>query len=634
MSLSPSERVAALAAESAPRTRKREILIVLLAYVGITLWFWWPMVQDPEAVWSVGRDYFQNAWNLWWVDHAVEQGLPIGQTDRLFHPQGTSLAFHTLSPATTGPGWVLMNFFGMSIGATYTWLFLAAFPLSGIGAWLLARHLSGSSAAAFVAGVFFAFNPYHTAMVTQLNNVQFQWLPLAILGVIFIIEGGGWRAMLLAGVATALCGYVDWYQPVFVVLAALILVPSGLLRERRLGDMSTWMRLVGAGILAILLMLPGLMPMIELLRAGDGPSGLDSPIRYAGEVQLFGMRPKGTVGHVFWPVILGWTTLLAVAAILFKARKSVAPGWWVLAIVAFVLMQGARLTILSHETSIPLPMAVFERMPGLAFIRVPHRFLLLLLLAIVGILARGLVRAENRLGPGLIYGFGLLMAAEMQPAPLQSVQLNMPPVYDEMSRQADDFAVLELPLDFRDGYSMYLQTVHGKALTGGYTSHLLPGALMPMHSEVIRALLPASNDSDVLGLPEHLAVDVNRLDRQTLNRWRKELILDHEVRFIVLRERTDFTPGVGLEPPQTTAEKLRYGLTPFRFNPVLNDLQAVARSRVADFRAHLVTESVQAVALVEKMFGPADTSLGSARVKVWDLRAVREQLLPETEIGR
>ena len=41
---SPSDQLVELQAESAPRTRKREILAVLLAYIGITLWFWWPMV--------------------------------------------------------------------------------------------------------------------------------------------------------------------------------------------------------------------------------------------------------------------------------------------------------------------------------------------------------------------------------------------------------------------------------------------------------------------------------------------------------------------------------------------------------------------------------------------------------------
>ena len=164
-----------------------------------------------------------------------------------------------------------------------------------------------------------------------------------------------------------------------------------------------------------------------------------------------------------------------------------------------------------------------------------------------------------------------------------------------------------------------------EALTGGYTSHLLPNALAPLHTDVIRALLPSTSDSDVLGLPEHLEVDVDRLDRSTLERWRRELIVEHDVRFIVLRERTDFVPGEGLEAPEGAAQKLKYGLTPFRFNPVLNDLQSVARSRVADFRNQLIADSEQAIELVERMVGPPETRLGSARVKVWDLRPFAER---------
>lgn len=607
-------------AEQAPRIRAREVLLVLGAYLLITLWYWWPMVVGPDAIWSVGRDFFQNSWNLWWVDRAFEGGEPLLRTDRLFHPQGTSLAFHTLSLATTLPAWALMKVFGLSVGTAYVVVFLAAFPMSAMGAWLLARHLSGSAAAAFVTGVFFAFNPYHTAMVTQLNNVQFQWLPLAVLGVVLVLEGRGWGAVLLAGVATALCGYVDWYQPVFVIVAALLLVPMGLLREKRLGDARVWLKLGAAGVLALLLVLPGLMPMLELMRSGQGPTGLDSPIRYAGEVQLLGIRPKGTVAMATWGVVLGWTTLLALAWIGLRARKAVAPGWWLLAIVAFLLMQGARLSVLNHETSIPMPMAVFDKLPGLAFIRVPHRFLLLLLLGVVGILARGLREFETRHGGALVLVLGLLMAAEMQPVPPEAVELELPPVYAEMEREAEDYAVLELPLDFRDGYSMYLQTQHGKALTGGYTSHILPGALTGLRSELMRALLPATHDNDILDLPEHLVLDVDEVAESTLQAWRQELVVKMGVRFIILHDRADFDADEPQQPPETLQAKLGYALLPFRFNPGINDLQGVARARVADFRHQLMLESDQAVDLVERLFGEPDPTLGSYRVRVWDLR--------------
>lgn len=613
-----------------PRIRAREVLLALGAYALVTLWYWWPMVVAPDAVWSVGRDFFQNSWNLWWVDRAFERGEPLLHTDRLFHPQGTSLAFHTLSLATSLPAWALMEVFGLSVGTAYAVVFLAAFPLSAMGAWLLARHLSGSAAAAFVVGVFFAFNPYHTAMVTQLNNVQFQWLPLAVLGVVRVLEGRGWGSVALAGIATGLCGYVDWYQPVFVVVAAALLVPAGLLRDGRLGDGATWLKLGAAGLLALLLALPGLMPMLALLRAGEGPSGLDSPIRYAGEVQLFGMRPKGTVALASWGVVFGWTTLLALAWIALRARRAIAPGWWLLAIAAFLLMQGARLTVLNDETAIPMPMAVFDKLPGLAFIRVPHRFLLLLLLAMAGILARGLAALEVRHGAKLVVGVGLLMAAEMQPAAPSAVELELPPVYAELEREVADFAVLELPLDFRDGYAMYLQTVHGKALTGGYTSHILPAALSGLRSDLMRALLPAVHDNDILDLPVHLPLRVDRVAEVTLQDWRHELVVKLGVRFIILHDRADFEAGEPLAPPDTLEQKLCYALMPFRFNPGINDLQGVARDRVADFRRQLMEESAQAEALVERLFGEPDAALGGARARVWDLRPWHAQLLAES----
>jgi len=612
----------------------KEVVLVLLGYLAITAWYWWPMVLEPDSIWSVGRDFFQNTWNLWWVDYALSAGEPLLQTDRLFHPQGTSLAFQTWSPATTLPAWGLMQLFDLSVGAAYTVMFLAAFPLSAMGAWLLARHLSGSASASFAAGVFFAFNPYHTAMVTQLNNVQFQWLPLAVLGLLLIAEGRGWGAVALAGVATALCGYVDWYQPVFVMTAALLLLPGTLRRAERLKDVGTWLRLGAAALLALVLVAPGLLPMVEILAAGEGPAGLDSPIRYAGEVQLLGMSPKGTAALAAWPVILGWLTLVLIAWTLFRAFRSVSAGWWLLALLAFVLMQGARLTVMGDETSIPMPMAVFDHFPGLAFIRVPHRFLLLLVLAMAGILACGLAALQQRKGTPVVLGAALLIAVEMQPAAPESVRPTPAVLYAMIADDSEDYAVLELPLDFRDGYSMYLQTLHGKALTGGYTSHLLPGALKGLRSDVMRALLPSKHDNDVLDLPEHLPVDVPALDEATLEAWRRELVLEKRVRFVVMRAGTDFQSGTPAAQPETLEERLRVALTPFRFNTEMNDLQRLARPRVAEFRSQLVADSEQAAALVRRLFGDPAPRLGGFETEVWDLRPVYARMSAEAEEGR
>ena len=73
--------------------------------------------------------------------------------------------------------------------------------------------------------------------------------------------------------------------------------------------------------------------------------------------------------------------------------------------------------------------------------------------------------------------FCMLVAYELQPEPRRRVLLDVPDIYAEMEADPDDYAVLELPIDFRDAYTMYLQTRHGKRLVAGYTSHILPAAV-------------------------------------------------------------------------------------------------------------------------------------------------------------
>ena len=604
-----------------------EFLLVFALYTGIALFYWWPMLADPDAVWSVGRDFFQNTWNLWWVDHALANGKPVLETDRLFHPEGTSLAFHTISLANSIPGWFLQQKLGLSLGTTYVVLFVSSFPLAAAGAWALARYLSGSAAAAFTVGVFYAFNPYHTAMVPQLNNVQFHWLPLALLSFLCILDRRGWWAVAVCAFCTAMSGYVDWYQPVFLAMAMAVLFAMRAWRERALPHLGTWVQLATAGLLALLMLVPGLLPMFSLLAIGEGPTGHDPPIRFASDAQLLGMKPKGAVSLVAWPVILGWTTTFLLLWTFIRARKAVAPGWWALAVIAFVLVLGPRLMVLGRELPVPLPMAAFPNLPLFEYVRVPHRFLLLLFLALCGVLARGLRELEDARGSGIVAVCGLLLAFEMQPAPPEPVALTVAPVYQVLAESEEDFAVLELPLDLRDGYPMFLQTRHGKKLLAGYTSHILPSALAGLESDLLRALLPAHTDTDILGLPGFLEVDVAALDEETLAAWRRELVLDKDVRYIVLRKRPDFAPGEGAAKPETAMAKLKVALTPFRFNSGSNDLQRQARALVGKFRSALIAENSQAEALVRRLFGEPSPGLGSLQTRVWDLSEMRIEML-------
>ena len=64
----------------------------------------------------------------------------------------------------------------------YNLLFLSTFVLSGLGMFLFARELTGSIAAAFIAGLLFAFAPYRVPQSSHLQVLSSQWMPFALYG--------------------------------------------------------------------------------------------------------------------------------------------------------------------------------------------------------------------------------------------------------------------------------------------------------------------------------------------------------------------------------------------------------------------------------------------------------------------
>jgi hypothetical protein len=78
--------------------------------------------------------------------------------------------------------------------AAYNWLVLLTFPLSAVAAFLLARHLRLSRAAAALSAIAFAFSPFHLAQAAYHPHIaQTQWMPLYLLAL--------WRCMDRATIA-------------------------------------------------------------------------------------------------------------------------------------------------------------------------------------------------------------------------------------------------------------------------------------------------------------------------------------------------------------------------------------------------------------------------------------------------
>ena len=152
----------------------------------------------------------------------------------------------------------------------YNLLYLSTFVLSGAGTFLLVRELTGSRAAAFTAGLLFAFAPYRFPQSSHLQVLSSQWMPLALYGFRRYFDTRRPRA--LAGAVAALvaqnlsCGYYLLYFSPFA--AAYVLAEIGARRLWRSATM--WRDLTLAATVVLAVTVPFFLPYLEL--RGDLPS--------------------------------------------------------------------------------------------------------------------------------------------------------------------------------------------------------------------------------------------------------------------------------------------------------------------------------------------------------------------------
>src|SRR5438552_1698627 len=160
-----------------------ETPLVLLLYVILTIAMTYPAVFFLRTKVPGGpEDNFHFLWELWYVAHALFDlhRSPFFDPD-VFVPFGFSLLRNQdLSPGTVLLFSPLTHFFGEVF--TYNFLILVSFPLTALGAYLLARELWSNRAAAVLAGIIIGFCPYRFAHSGgHLSIVSTEWIPFFFL---------------------------------------------------------------------------------------------------------------------------------------------------------------------------------------------------------------------------------------------------------------------------------------------------------------------------------------------------------------------------------------------------------------------------------------------------------------------
>ena len=157
--------------------------------------------------------------------------------------------------------------------------------------------------------------------------------------------------------------------------------------------------------------------------------------------------------------------------------------WTLVALVFFVWSLGPYALVLGHDTGLLLPQAVAQLVPMLDNARIPGRALIVVSLALSILAALGIRHLRRRQAATALL-LASLAFVESSAAPLPLAGL---PVAGAVERRLAEAhgrtAVLPVPFGVRDGFGsrgsvdhggLYLQTVHGAPLAGGFVARVPP----------------------------------------------------------------------------------------------------------------------------------------------------------------
>lgn len=192
-------------------------LLTLLAFVVLAIGLTWPLAVelDTSIPGGTAGDNVAFLWSFWWARVALAGPDALLQSPYLFFPYGADLALHTHA------------FFGALVGATvlspfsivtaHNVIVIGSVALNGWCAYLLAHRVTGHQAAAFVAGIYFAWSPYFAGHLPgHLNLVQAWMLPLFILLALRAFEASSLMTAAAAGLVLAATLWSDYYYTAYL----------------------------------------------------------------------------------------------------------------------------------------------------------------------------------------------------------------------------------------------------------------------------------------------------------------------------------------------------------------------------------------------------------------------------------
>jgi hypothetical protein len=463
-----------------------------------------PLAQHPtRTLPSDVLDTLLNTWIVSWDASRLPHALQGVWNTPIYFPYPRTLAFSENLFGVAFPVAPVYWITGNPV-LTYNVAFVCAFTLSGTGMYLLARDLTGSRAAAAIAGAYYAFCPFRMAQA-QLAHIQMLavgWLPIALYAMhrYFRLFRRRWLALFAA--ASCLQVLSNTY------VAYFMLVPIGVvtvcLAWQSRAQMRRWSFDLAAALVVILAVLAPVALQYYRVRVDN------QQIRSAGEIESGGAdlraffvpdsgvwrrwlpMPKPIFGETekeLFPGLIG-PALAAIGCVAARRRRRVSEWAMVysaIAVAGFLLSLGPLVRIWGVVVTHHGPYDWLQHvLPGMSGMRAPSRFVVIAILGLSVLAGYGaslvLSRVPVRVRPLIVAVLLTGVVADGWAVPMTTVPYESRGRLEDRAiaewlRAMPPGVVLHLPLmtaQFQELHYQYATLFHGHPMINGFTGWASP----------------------------------------------------------------------------------------------------------------------------------------------------------------
>jgi hypothetical protein len=475
--------------------RARGAAVACAAALLIVIVMTWPLARGLDRLGRTSTmDGLYSIWNVAWVAHAlVSDPLDLFDTN-IFYPHRHTLAYsesNIVAGIVAIPAWIATH----NAYAAHNIALLFAFASTLLGTWLLARRLTGNSAAAAVAGVLFAFCPFFYSHSAHIQLLMAGGIPLSMLALHRLIDNPSPARGLTLGVALAgqalACAYYGIFAGLMVGYAVLFFAVS----RRQWRAAPFWISAAIAAATAGALVLPFLLPYLELQRDSGFARSLDESRRYSASWPSYLASPAHAhqallavarslgwrVGEVLFPGILALVLGTLGAALSVRTKtddpRRARDRETVLLYGSF----GALAFWGSFGPTAGLYSVLYRMVPLFTFLRAPSRFgvLVAFVLALFAALALSRLSVlQQRRGIPAALALTALAIAELNVAPFPWERALPVSTNYTLLAAMPRGVVAEFPFyGERVAYPLHAQymvlsTTHWMPLVNGYSDHI------------------------------------------------------------------------------------------------------------------------------------------------------------------